>query len=203
MMDKHLFQETFSQLQASEEAKQEVLTMVQENRKQKRRLTGAARAASIAAAVMLALGVTAGAANAATDGALFTILSTVWSDEVKTVYEDADGNTYTAYALHGQVEERDGRLFLVVGEEEIDITDALETEGSYRYEAERDGISVVIEVSGSPEEWTCVNICVADGMTYSSTVSSDDELYAGEIDVPAGSEALLVQPKDGRTTDKG
>ena len=176
--------------------------MVQENTKQKRRLTGAARAASIAAAVMLALGVTAGAANAVTDGGLFTLLSTAWHDEVKTVYTDEAGNTYAVYDLQGDVEERDGRLFLVVGEEEIDITDALETECSYRYEAERDGISVVIEVSGSPEEWTCVNICVADGMTYSSTVSSDDELYAGEIDAPAGSEALLVQPKDGRTTDK-
>ena len=167
--------------------------MVRENRKQKRRLTGAARAASIAAAAVLALGVTAGAANAVTDGALVTLLSTVWSDEVKTVYTDEAGNTYAVYDLQGDVEERDGRLFLVVGEEEIDITDALETEGSYRYEAERDGISVVIEVSGSPEEWTCVNICVADGMTYSSTVSSDDELYAGEITPPEeGAEAFLA-----------
>ena len=188
MMDKHLFQETFSQLQASEEAKQEVLTMVQENRKQKRRLTGAARAAAIAAAAVLALGVTAGAANAVTDGALVTLLSTVWSDEVKTVYTDEAGNTYAVYDLQGDVEERDGRLFLVVGGEEIDVTDALETEGRYRYAAERDGVTLVMEISGTPEDWTCRKYAVADGVTY-----DQEGGYAGEITPPEeGAEAFLA-----------
>ena len=176
-MDKRLFCETFSRLRASDEAKEEVLAMTQETKK---RRTGAARVLTIAAAVVLALAVTAGAANEFTDGALFSILSAVWHDEAQTVYQDENGNTYRVYELQGEVEERDGRLFLVVGDEEIDVTDALDAEGVYRYETERDGVTLVMEISGSPEDWTCVKYAVADGVTYGGGA-------------PAGMDAALVE----------
>ena len=168
-MDRMLFHETFSRLRASDEAKEEVLAMTQETKK---RHTGAARVLTIAAAVVLALAVTAGAANGLTDGNLFITLSTVWSDGIKTVYEDQSGATYQTYDLRGEVEKGDGRLYLVAGEEEMDITDAMANEGSYHYETEQDGVSLVVDVTGDTERWTCTNTVTADEMTLSYSVNS-------------------------------
>lgn len=170
-MDRKLFQETFSRLHASDEAKEEVLLMaMQQSTKRRGRL--AAKTAGIAAAAMMGLVATAGAINAATDGQLFTTLTAVWSDGFKTVYQSESGDTFTGYQMRGDVEERDGRLFLLAGGQEIDITDALAEDGSYTYEVKEEGFSLLVEVTGSPERWSCTNTVTVEDITYSDTVNS-------------------------------
>lgn len=170
-MDRKLFQETFSRLHASDEAKEEVLLMaMQQSTKRRGRL--AAKTAGIAAAAMMGLVATAGAINAATDGQLFTTLTAVWSDGFKTVYQSESGDTFTGYQMRGDVEERDGRLFLLAGGQEIDITDTLAEDGSYTYEVKEEGFSLLVEVTGSPERWSCTNTVTVEDITYSDTVNS-------------------------------
>ena len=70
MIDKRMYRETFSQLRASDQAKQEVLQKMQEI-KHRKRMPKVLRGAAIAAAMVMALAVTAGAVNVATDGELF------------------------------------------------------------------------------------------------------------------------------------
>ena len=171
MMDRKLFQETFSRLHASDEAKSEVIQMaVQQKKTPFRRL--AARTAGVAAAAVMGLVATAGAINAATDGALFTTLTAVWSDGFKTIYETDTGDTYTGYQMRGDVEERDGRLFLLAGGEELDITDALAEDGRCTYAVKEEGFSLLVEVTGSLERWSCTNTVSVEGVTYSDTVNS-------------------------------
>ena len=170
-MNRDVFQETFSRLHASEEAKKEVLFMAMQQ-KTKRRGRLAVKTAGVAAAVMMGLAATAGAINAATGGQLFTTLTAVWSDGFKTIYETETGDTYTGYQMRGDVEERDGRLLLLVGGEEIDITDALAENGSYTYEVKEEGVSLLVEVTGSPERWSCTNTVSVEDVTYSDTVNS-------------------------------
>lgn len=67
MIDKRLYQETFSHLRASDQAKQEVFQKMQEM-KHRKRMPRVLRGAAIAAAMVMALAVTAGAVNVATDG---------------------------------------------------------------------------------------------------------------------------------------
>lgn len=170
-MDRKLFQETFSRLHASDEAKEEVLLMaMQQSTKRRGRL--AAKTAGIAVAAMMGLVATAGAINAATDGQLFTTLTAVWSDGFKTVYQSENGDTFTGYQMRGDVEERNGRLFLLAGGEEIDITDALAENGSYTYEMKEEGFSLLVEVTGSLERWSCTNTVSVEDVTYSDTVNS-------------------------------
>ena len=62
MIDKRLYQETFSHLRASDQAKQEVFQKMQEM-KHRKRMPRVLRGAAIAAAMVMALAVTAGAVN--------------------------------------------------------------------------------------------------------------------------------------------
>ena len=78
MIDRELYRETFSQLRASDQAKQEVLQKMQDDEAEKADAPGAAGRGSGGGHVM-ALAVTAGAVNVATDGALFRQFTIVWT----------------------------------------------------------------------------------------------------------------------------
>ena len=78
MIDKRLYQETFSHLRASDQAKQEVFQKMQEM-KHRKRMPRVLRGAAIAAAMVMALAVTAGAVNVATDGEFFRQFTIVWT----------------------------------------------------------------------------------------------------------------------------
>ena len=67
MIDKRLYQETFSHLRASDQAKQEVFQKMQEM-KHRKRMPRVLRGAAIAAAMVMALAVTARAVNVARTG---------------------------------------------------------------------------------------------------------------------------------------
>lgn len=166
MIDRKLYRETFSRLRASEEAKREVLLKM-ETVKQRKRTPKILRGAAIAAAVAMALAVTAGAVNVATDGAFFRQFTIVWTGEHELTATDGQGNeVYITVADQGPVWEEDGRVF-ATGEdgETMDITEALEQNGSYRdsYEmtvVHEDGSeeirTVTIDVTGVPGDWTAV-----------------------------------------------
>lgn len=179
MIDKRMYRETFSQLRASDQAKQEVLQSMREI-KHRKRMPRVLRGAALAAAMMMALAVTAGAVNVATDGALFRQFTIVWTSGDQYLARDDQGNAVSITLVDGVVTEEDGRLILHVDGEDIDITEELETEGVYDYaydmevvweDGSRETRTVTIEVTGTPENWT-VTQDNGDGVVYETAGGS-------------------------------
>ena len=203
-MDRMLFQETFSQLHASDGAKQEVLQMTENRKHSRRRLAGAARVAGIAAAAMMALVVTAGAINVATDGAFLEGFTILWVGDKEFVAQNEAGDeVYMVSADDGIdfVTEEEGSL-IPHPDREIDITDALAENGSYHYEYEvtvssedgREDTEVfTVDVTGSTEEWTATQ---RNGIGVAVTITSEN----GEVsrDILVGAEAMDAE---GAATD--
>ena len=194
MIDKKLYCETFSRLRASEEAKKEVLQMKE---KKRMRMPKILRGAAIAAAMTMALAVTAGAVNLATDGELFRQFTIIWSEDNHYVAQDDQGNQVDITLMDGDpVTEEDGRLILHMNGENIDITEELEAEGVYAcaYDMEvvhedgsRETRTVSIQVTGSPENWT-VTQDNGDGIAYETT---------GGTGEAAGAAVSVTEPADG------
>lgn len=195
MIDKNLYRETFSQLHASDRAKQEVFQNMQEI-KHRKHLPRVLRGAALAAAMMMALAVTAGAVNVATDGALFRQFTIVWTSGDQYLARDDQGNAVSITLVDGDVvTEEDGRLILHVDGEDIDITEELETEGVYDYaydmevvreDGSRETRTVTIEVTGTPENWT-VTQDNGDGVVYETAGGSG----------AAGDSVTVTEPADG------
>lgn len=195
-MDKILFRETFSQLHASDEAKKEVFWMTENEHRSKKRLVGAARAVGFAAAAVMALVVTAGAINVATDGALLEGFTVLWTGrEEVLIHNEAGDQVYIVSAEAGEdfVEELDGRLILHA-DRDIDITGALEEDGRYHYEYQvtvysedgsRDTETFTVDVTGTPASWTATQ---RNALGVAVTLTSED----GEI-----SEGLTVGGENG------
>ena len=161
-----------------------------ENRKHsRRRLAGAARVAGIAAAAMMALVVTAGAINVATDGALLEGFTVLWvGDKEFVARNEAGDEVYMVSADDGIdfVTEEDGRLILHA-DQEIDITDALAEDGYYHYTYEvtvtsedgREDTEVfTVDVTGTPDAWTATQ-CSEIGVAV--TITSADGEVARDI----------------------
>ena len=194
MIDKKLYCETFSRLRASEEAKKEVLQMKE---KKRMRMPKILRGAAIAAAMTMALAVTAGAVNLATDGELFRQFTIIWSEDNHYVAQDDQGNQVDITLMDGDlVTEEDGRLILHMNGENIDISEELEAEGVYAcaYDMEvvhedgsRETRTVSIQVTGSPENWT-VTQDNGDGIAYETT---------GGTGEAAGAAVSVTEPADG------
>ena len=112
MIDKRLYQETFSHLRASDQAKQEVFQKMQEM-KHRKRMPRVLRGAAIAAAMVMALAVTAGAVNVATDGEFFRQFTIVWTSGNQYLAQDNQGNeVYVTVAAGEPVTKENGRLIL-------------------------------------------------------------------------------------------
>ena len=195
MIDKRMYRETFSQLRASDQAKQEVLQKMQEM-KQRKRMPRVLRGAALAAAMMMALAVTAGAVNVAMDGALFRQFTIVWTSGDQYLARDDQGNAVSITLVDGDVvTEEDGRLILHVDGEDIDITAELETEGVYDYAYDREGDredggretrTGTIAATGSAENWT-VTQDNGDGVVYETAGGSG----------AAGDSVTVTEPADG------
>ncbi len=135
-MDEQLYRETFSQLRASDKAKEEVFQMTNQTSKRKR-FSKILRTAAMAAVMTLALAATAGAVDLATGGLILENLREVWSNGYETRYvaNDADGNEYTLSVMEtANVYLEDGYLIVDVLDEKTDITDESEENGEYHYE---------------------------------------------------------------------
>ena len=183
MIDKRLYQETFSHLRASDQAKQEVFQKMQEM-KHRKRMPRVLRGAAIASAMVMALAVTAGAVNVATDGEFFRQFTIVWTSGNQYLAQDNQGNeVYVTVAAGEPVTKENGRLILHAQSEEIDITEAMETAGAYHYAYDMDVVhedgsretrTVTIDVTGDLDRWT-VSQDNGDGTSY-ETVSGDNGL---------------------------
>ena len=119
-----MYRETFSQLRASDQAKQEVLQKMQEM-KQRKRMPKVLRGAALAAAMMMALAVTAGAVNVATDGALFRQFTIVWTSGDQYLARMTRGTRCPSRWWTVTRSEEDGRLIHHVDGEDVDITERL------------------------------------------------------------------------------
>ena len=194
MIDKRLYQETFSHLRASDQAKQEVFQKMQEM-KHRKRMPRVLRGAAIAAAMVMALAVTAGAVNVATDGEFFRQFTIVWTSGNQYLAQDNQGNeVYVTVAAGEPVTKENGRLILHAQGEEIDITEAMETAGAYHYAYDMD----VVHEDGSRDN--------GDGTSY-ETVSGDNGLteFSGTMtgqaadhftaDLPDADESSVVEAK--------
>ena len=186
MIERKLFQDTFSALHASEKSIQEVLAMSEEKKNTAARFRRPRRALLTAAAVMASLCVCAGAANAATDGALaqaieLHIAQAFQINEYKDVMETEEGTTIVTYGADVRVTQENGRIFLYVGQEALDITDALERDGTYTYE-DTDGdttLRVVITPDDKhPGEWaysvSYLDPALKEGGAVSFSLSSNE-----------------------------
>ena len=194
MIDKRMYRETFSQLRASDQAKQEVFQKMQEL-KHRKRIPKILRGAALAAAMVMALAVTAGAVNVATDGEFFRQFTIVWTSGNHYLAEDGQGNAVSITLVDGDlVTEENGRLILHVDGEDIDITDTLEAEGAYVYlydmevvheDGSRETRAVTIEVTGTPENWTATQDN-GDGSVYETTGGTGTAGDSFTVTEPAG-----------------
>lgn len=199
MIDQKLYQETFSRLTASGEAKKEVLMKVQENN-QKKRMGRVLRGTLIAAALAAALAVTANAASGGSllDGIVMTIVAT---NGIHQTVVDGAGNEFDMISIGGGTEIRDGRVILVAMGEEEDITEALERDGKFTKTYDAEGMEVTVNVTGTPEEHEVeivtpdVTITQADPSRRVEPFPEDAEVrvgltYAaeavGSVEIPSG-----------------
>ena len=161
MIDKDLYRETFSRLCASDEAKKEVFRKMEKQKKI--RLPKLLRGAAMAAVMTMALAVTAGAVNVATDGMLLdgTLFHIIFFDGSHMELEDDQGNYLSVTAVGGElVREEDGRIYVQLDEGEADVTDALLTDGSYHFEYV---ISAGVEGAGTETNVMAVDITGVPG----------------------------------------
>lgn len=199
MIDERVYRETFSRLRASQQAKEEVFQMM-ETRKHNRRLPKVLRGAAIAAVMVMALAVTAGAVNVATDGELFREFLITWVEDDNLVAVDDQGNqVYITLDQSGEdlVTKENGRLILHANQD-IDITDELVEKGSYHYEYEAKAVwedgsqevrTITIDVTGDLDSWTVTR---SNGGDVSDTVTSGES--EGGLDVTLGARPAEVVP---------
>ena len=187
-MDRMLFQETFSQLHASDGAEQEVLQMKENRKHSRRRLAGAARVAGIAAAAMMALVVTAGAINVATDGAFLEGFEILWLGDNAIIATNVTGDQ--VYMVSTDNDDGfvawEGERLILHADQDIDITDALAENGSYHYEYEmavsgedgsRDPEIFTVDVTGDLADWTATQ---RNGIGLEVTITSRDGVVSQE-----------------------
>ena len=106
-------------------------------------------------AVMVSLCVCAGAANAATDGALaqaikLHIAQAFQINDYKDAMETEEGTTIVTYGADVRLTQENGRVLLHIDQEALDITDTLERDGAYTYE-DTDG-DTTLRVAVTPDE---------------------------------------------------
>ncbi len=134
-----------------------------------------ARMAAVAAALVAALGITASAAELPAVKEFFaTVFVTVTTNDGKL----ADMSIPTM-----AVEERDGRTFLILDEEEIDVTDALNRDGKYVHK----GGDYTVEVDESGCARMTV-LCGEDGEVMTFTTKPNTKGEAVNYDVITGGE---------------
>lgn len=204
MNDRKLFKETFSTMHVSEKTILEVIKMTHNNKKIIR-LPRAVAGLAACLALVLGLAVTA---NAATGGELFdglsvTIREVFRINDYKQILVGDDGLELTTLSADAKLIDRDGRAILVVGEDEVDITDALNQDGAYTYERTSGGTTCRVEVTGTLEDWTMKTAIFDEGkqpdVIITSTSGDNDITISdenGEAFVYSGPEDILALERE-------
>lgn len=154
MFDPKLYRDACRELKAPEDKIEEIIAMTEKTNQKTRRPL---RAALIAAAVAAFMVVGVAAANPELPGELwYRVLDIVQVGQYRSEMVTEDGETITLMSLpETKVEKRDGRAILTLnGEDEADITDALNELGRYEYEKTDEGARLVITVTGNVNDWS-------------------------------------------------
>lgn len=181
MIDEKLYRETFSRLQASGEAKKEVLVKMNEmnGKKTMKRPLKALRVLALAAMLTLALAVTA---NAASGGAMFENLRIIFQDDSHIVLENDAGERVEVTGTFAHAELQDGKLILTVDNAEFDITADIAENGVYQGTVTTaEGEDVGVTVTGTLEDCQ-VQLDFQDGDTDYNIVTESSaaaEAYTG------------------------
>ena len=176
MIDDELYRETFSKLRASEQAKREVLMKIQE-KKTKRRLPKVLRSAAIAAVLVVALAVTASAAETDLLDFISVQLTTIFDDGFHSVAVDEEGKEWNAYNMTAETELRDGRLILKAMTQEFDITDDLQDNGEAVHTFYKDDFDMTVTVTGTLEKHTISTSSEAGSVSMVSEPMEPGEVY--------------------------
>ena len=160
MYDLNAYRERCSELCLSEDKLQEVIAMTEQTKKNSVRRP--LRVGLIAAALCALLVISVSAANPEVlEGIMTAIRSSVAVGEYRQDLTMDTGEQVVALAYpEVSVEEREGRMILIVDGQETDITDELNEKGSYLWEHEDEGASVQVKVTlneeGKPEAVTSI-----------------------------------------------
>lgn len=197
MFDPKKYCEVCRELRAPEKKIEEIIAMTDHHTQKRRfRALGTGLAACAAAATMV-VGVAAANPEAAQE--FFAhITSVVTVGEFRRDLTTEEGEQVTVLELpQATVENRDGRAILVVDGEETDVTDQLESTGSYTRTASSNGTQVDITVEGSAAEWTLTTeVKTTEGLVY--TLSSDSDGNSGtHFDGVKGDAETAVSTYDG------
>lgn len=203
MFDPRSYREACDTLALDTEKIEEMILMTENSSKKTQ--SRPARVALVAAAMAAALCVSAAAAELPAVKEFFaTVFVTVKTDEGML-----SGMNIPAMA----VEEREGRTFLLLDEEEIDVTDAIADGGEYLYEGE--DFTVRVDADGEAtltvpcgEDGKAISITTRPGMkdekaTYNVVTDSDGTLKTGVYEVTSSenSEAVSIVDEEGQVFD--
>ncbi len=193
-MFQDLYRDTMRELRAPQDKIEEIITMTQ-NTEKKTGVRRPLRVAAVAAAAVALLTVGVSAANPQIGEWIETKITSITQiSAFKSQMTLDNGMVVTGYSLpNASVERRDGRAILVVGDDEVDITDALLTDGEYSYEVrDESGVVGTVTVTGTPEAMHVFTSTAFDngdvGVTYHVTSGEEAEkflegLKSGEADM--------------------
>lgn len=189
MFSHRLYRETMEQLRAPRDKIEEVIDMTQHHNSKMHRRPIRTAAVAAAAIAMLSIGVSAAGPEGVQE--FFYHISTIMKvDAFTTNISTQEGGQVTLLDLSQiTVERRKDQVFLVAGEEELDITQALERDGRYEYQRMSGDTEVTAVVTGTPEEYI-LELSIAaggeDGILYSySTDFNGEAVHALEGDANA------------------
>lgn len=153
MFDPKLYREACRELRAPEDKIEEIIAMTEKTNKKKIRPLRTALICAAAAAMMV---VSVAAANPeAAEELWYRVMDIVQIGQYRSEIVGENGEHMTLMSIpEAAVENKDGRAVLVIaGEQTIDITDALASEGRYVYEDTDEGAHLVITVTGTIDNW--------------------------------------------------
>lgn len=153
MFDPKLYREACRELRAPEDKIEEIIAMTEKTNKKKIRPL---RTALICAAAVAMMVVSVAAANPeAAEELWYRVMDIVQIGQYRSEIVGENGEHMTLMSIpEAAVENQDGRAVLVIaGEQTIDITDALASDGRYVYEDTDEGAHLVITVTGTIDDW--------------------------------------------------
>lgn len=175
MFDPQVYREVCGEMTVPRDKMEEMIAMTEAKGKKIRRPF---RAALITAAAVAMMMVGVGAANPEAVQKLFVQIATVVRvDEYRQEMVTSEGESITVLSIPKvNVENRGGQTILMVDEEEVDITQALEEQGKYVYEKTTpQNTKLCVEVTGSAEKWEMTVSMEEEGEQVASFTTNSEE----------------------------
>lgn len=180
-----LYRETMEELRASQDKLEEIIAMTEKNTKK----TFSVRPLLAAAAAVAILTVGASAANLdSVQEFIYKIIAVNEVDDFRTDMETTGGDVVVFNMSQIDVNTVDGRVKLTVGDETLDITDALAQNGAYTYEKTLEGTQINVSVVGTPEQYEVkysMDVPGGEGPAFQYTVGPDGKTEPVAVGTPS------------------